>query len=282
MHAAATWHKDRHPVVSAHSDAAGPPQSDGQVERDKEVERLASWPPGRTRGAEGRDPCNGSIRREFVHSYSDRDAVELFYVTMAWGFGATNVRWPGQQAILNDPPRSKIEGIVKAVRTDGAEAGWRALYGHHRITGLGYAFGTKLLYFAGYTSGCAEPRPLILDANVLSALHDSGTGILASGGVWCADYVAYLQLASQWAADPAWPGRDVRTCRVHTLRAGQGVERRDSQSEEGQRLTMSAGMLCHRMTESSIFTATAYVNSIPAAVPNGSSVASQNLPGSQP
>lgn len=148
---------------------------------------------------------NGSIRREFVHSYSDRDAVELFYVTMAWGFGATNVRWPGQQAILNDPPRSKIEGIVKAVRTDGAEAGWRALYGHHRITGLGYAFGTKLLYFAGYTSGCAEPRPLILDANVLSALHDSGTGILASGGVWCADYVAYLQLASQWAADPAWP-----------------------------------------------------------------------------
>ena len=88
---------------------------------------------------------DGSIRREFVHSYSDRDAVEMFYVAMAGGFGATNVRWPAHQAILSDPPRSKIEGIVEAVRTNGAEAGWRALYGHHRIAALGYAFGTKPL-----------------------------------------------------------------------------------------------------------------------------------------
>lgn len=124
---------------------------------------------------------------------------------MAWGFGATNVRWPAHQAILSDPPRSEIEGIVEAVQTNGAEAGWRALYGHHRIAGLGYAFGTKLLYFAGYTSGCPGPRPLILDANVLSALHDAGTGILASGGVRRADYLAYLRLASQWAADSSWP-----------------------------------------------------------------------------
>jgi hypothetical protein len=147
----------------------------------------------------------GSISREFVHSYASGDAVELFLVTMAWGFGVTNVRWPGHQAILDAPPRSKLEGIVRAVRTGGAEAGWWALYGDHRIAGLGYAFGTKLLYFAGFTSGCPGPKPLILDANVLSALHDAGTGFLASGGVRRADYLGYLNLAGQWAADPSWP-----------------------------------------------------------------------------
>lgn len=80
----------------------------------------------------------------------------------------------------------------------------RPLFGNHRIFGLSYAFGTKLLYFAGYTSGCPGPRPLVLDANVLSALHDAGTGILALGGVQSADYLRYLELAESWAADPTW------------------------------------------------------------------------------
>jgi len=148
---------------------------------------------------------SGGIRRDFVHSYAGRDAVELFYVAMAWGFGITNVRWPGQQELLSDPPRGKIEGIVQAVRANGAEPGWRALFGDHRIPGLGCAFGTKLLYFAGYTSGCPGPLPLILDTNVLSALHDAGTGFLAAGGVRRADYLGYLMLAEKWAADPSWP-----------------------------------------------------------------------------
>lgn len=148
---------------------------------------------------------DGNIRRAFAHSYAERDPVELFYVAMAWGFGATNVRWPAQQAILEDPPRRQIAGIVEAVHTRGAMAGWQALFGDHRIVGLSYAFGTKLLYFAGYTSGCPGLRPLVLDANVLSALHDAGTGLLASGGVWSADYLAYLELAEHWAAEPAWP-----------------------------------------------------------------------------
>jgi hypothetical protein len=39
---------------------------------------------------------------------------------------------------------------------------------------------------------------------VLAALHDAGTGYLASGGVRCADYLGYLDLADRWALDPAW------------------------------------------------------------------------------
>jgi hypothetical protein len=147
----------------------------------------------------------GWIRREFVHSYASGDPVELFYVIMAWGFGITNVRWPGHQAMLSAPPRESIKGIVHEVQTAGAGAGWRALHGKHKINGLGYAFGTKILYFAGYYSGCPGLRPLILDANVLTALHDAGTGFLASGGVRRADYLGYLDLARAWADDPVWP-----------------------------------------------------------------------------
>jgi hypothetical protein len=154
--------------------------------------------------AEIRDQ-GGTIRRDFVHSYAGGDALDLFYVAMAWGFGTTEVRWPLQRELLRNPPRADVEAIVASVRTSGAEAGWRTLFVDHRITGLGYAFGTKLLYFAGYTSGCPGPRPLILDANVLSALHDAGTGILASTAVKMADYLCYLKLAESWAGEPSWP-----------------------------------------------------------------------------
>lgn len=147
----------------------------------------------------------GNIRREFVHSFSHRDPVELFLVAMAWGFGSTAVRWPAQRAILSDPPRPEIEGIVQAANSGGALAGWGALFGAHRISGFSYAFGTKLLYFAAYRTGCPGPRPLILDAFVLSALHDAGTGILVGRDVTAADYLHYLELAEDWAQDPAWP-----------------------------------------------------------------------------
>jgi hypothetical protein len=147
----------------------------------------------------------GNIRREFVHSFSQRDPVELFLVAMAWGFGSTAVRWPGQRAILSHVPRQEIEGIVRAVQSGGALAGWGALFGEHRIRGFSYAFGTKLLYFAGYRTGCPGPHPLILDAFVLSALHDAGTGILAGRDVMAADYLRYLELAEEWAQDPSWP-----------------------------------------------------------------------------
>ena len=147
----------------------------------------------------------GSIRREFVHSFSQRDPVELFLVVMAWGFGSTPVRWPGQRAILSHPPRREIEGIVHAVQNGGALAGWGTLFGAHRIGGFSYAFGTKLLYFAGYRTRCPGPRPLILDAFVLSALHDAGTGILAGRDVVTADYLRYLEVAEDWAQDPSWP-----------------------------------------------------------------------------
>jgi hypothetical protein len=182
---------------------------DEQSARWRATEKWKAWLAGSPRVLDALEEetstHDGNIRRSFVHSYADRDAVDLFYVSMAWGFGSTSVRWPGQQAILEAPPRRRIEAIVEAAKADGAMAGRQALFGDHQIAGLGYAFGTKLLYFAGYTSGCPGPRPLVLDANVLSALHDAGTGILATGDVRSTDYLAYIKLAQLWASDGAWP-----------------------------------------------------------------------------
>jgi hypothetical protein len=147
----------------------------------------------------------GGIRRSFVHAYAEGDPLDLFYASMAWGYATTNVRFPIQRAVLSDPPVEKVRRIVELTRTVGAEAGWHALHNGYKIDGLGYAFGTKLLYFAGYQQ-TSRPRPLILDMNVLLALHDAGTGILAAGGVYLADYVVYLDLAERWASDQSWGG----------------------------------------------------------------------------
>lgn len=159
----------------------------------------------------------GGIRREFVFKQSD--PVELFLAAMAWGFGPTNVRWPKQHAMLldADSQRDNLTEIIRAVREEGAIAGWRALWGEHHIDGLGPAFGTKLLYYAAYRHRqvarraqqeepqARRPRPLILDANVLRALNDVGTGLDAQFRYGREDdYRRYLCLAESWAADKSW------------------------------------------------------------------------------
>jgi hypothetical protein len=68
------------------------------------------------------------------------------------------------------------------------------------------SFGTKLLYFAVYTSD-HRPRPLVLDERVRKALNepDIAPGTVPSSGlVHRADYICYLALAEEWASDPMW------------------------------------------------------------------------------
>jgi hypothetical protein len=92
-----------------------------QVARWNATARWSSWLVGYPAVFQAlRDEAHdhgGCIRREFAHSYATRDPMELFYVVMAWGFGTTNVRWPGHQAILGTPPRESIKGIVDEVQT---------------------------------------------------------------------------------------------------------------------------------------------------------------------
>lgn len=149
--------------------------------------------------------AHGGIRRSFVHAYADQDPHDLFLAVMAWGFGR-NGRAPARLARMQQQVgfNKNVAEIVRHTQTGGAAVGWTALFGSNRVKGLAVSFGTKLLYFAGYTSDCPGPRPLILDRFVRAALVDLGLPIPATGTIWRNDYLTYLLAAQRWAQDVAW------------------------------------------------------------------------------
>ena len=147
----------------------------------------------------------GGITRSFIHGQAPGDPVDLFLMAMAWGYRPKDYGTTRTESILEqDGAARKIAAIVDATRHEGAAAGWSALLGTHRIKGLNMAFGTKLLYFAGYTTE-HRPRPLVLDQRVRKALQTFAPGTVpAKGTVWKPDYLRYLELAEEWAAEPTW------------------------------------------------------------------------------
>lgn len=68
------------------------------------------------------------------------------------------------------------------------------------------SFGTKLLYFAGYTTA-HRPRPLILDENVRWSLSlpQIAPGLVPQRAVVREPhYLNYLERAEIWSSDPSW------------------------------------------------------------------------------
>lgn len=145
--------------------------------------------------------AEGGITRAYLHDRVGIDPVELFLISMVWGYGKVGYGPRRITDILNQVSAAdKLRAIVETTRNDDAAAGWNALLNTHRIGGLDMSFGTKLLYFAGYTTS-HRPRPLILDNVVRIALQDAAP---ASGRVHRDDYLRYMQLAEDWAADHEW------------------------------------------------------------------------------
>jgi hypothetical protein len=149
----------------------------------------------------------GGIARGFIHEQTDADPVDLFLMAMAWGYKPKDYGPQRVQAVLGtDGAEEKIRSIVAITRAEGAGGGWHALLNTHKIDGLNMSFGTKLLYFAGYTTG-HRPRPLVLDERVRATLNkpDIARGTVPPTGlVRQTDYLRYLELAEQWAAEPMW------------------------------------------------------------------------------
>lgn len=151
--------------------------------------------------------AEGGIARKFIHDQADGDPIDLFLMAMAWGnkpkdYGPHRVR----EIIGVDGAADKIRSIVAITRAEGAGPGWHALLNTHKIDGLNMSFGTKLIYFAGYSTD-HRPRPLVVDERVRKALNepDIAPGVVPlTGLVRRTDYINYLELVEEWASDPTW------------------------------------------------------------------------------
>jgi hypothetical protein len=149
--------------------------------------------------------AQGGIARSFIHSHAECDPVDLFLMAMAWGYKPKDYGPHRVRTILDaQGVEADIRAIVDATRTQGAAAGWHELLNTHKIKGLDMSFGTKLLYFAGYTTD-HRPRPLVLDERVRASLNTvAPETVPAKGWVRQADYIRYLELAEKWASSPTW------------------------------------------------------------------------------
>jgi Putative 8-oxoguanine DNA glycosylase OGG-like protein len=106
--------------------------------------------------------AEGGIARKFIHDQADGDPIDLFLMAMAWGYKPKDYGPHRVQAMLGtDGAEEKIRSIVAITRTEGAGAGWHALLNTHKIHKLNMSFGTKLIYFAGYTT---DHRPTATSA----------------------------------------------------------------------------------------------------------------------
>jgi hypothetical protein len=117
--------------------------------------------------------AHGTIRRSFIlATYQDRPAIELFIGAMAWGSGTGGRNLARIRTILLQPGAAdKLQATADAVRRDGIRTGYQSYFSQHKLTQLGVAFTTKLLYFAGYQhQRPGKPRPLIYDSRVATAV----------------------------------------------------------------------------------------------------------------
>jgi len=151
---------------------------------------------------------SGGLSRSFVHNHASKggDPIEVFLLSMVWGFGKIGYG-PRKVAKMLEHPESdaNIRTIVEVTRQEGASAGWSALLVENKVPDLGVSFGTKVLYFAGY-SASHHLRPLVLDDNVRWSLYDLARGTVPPPGIRVVKqhYLDYLQLAKSWSVDPTW------------------------------------------------------------------------------
>lgn len=152
------------------------------------------------------------------HVATDQDALTFLVHVLAWGSGvSTRNNRRRLEAFSAGAARtsnlSLLRGAVEHAQSGSPDAAREAYAllirrGGGAIHGLGPAFFTKLLYFAGRGEG-AVPC-LILDARVASNLYKAGWESLPfsqrRGGKnfsfnWYADtYASYCELLAAWAA----------------------------------------------------------------------------------
>lgn len=149
------------------------------------------------------------LTREGVWSHAaraaedDEAALRLLWHTLAWGAGM-KLRLCNRRmdAIASHPHAAKLLREAAALsRQDPVEA-YRILHprGIGVLSGLGPAFGTKYLYFAG--GGDPAHPSLIFDSQVATTLAVVGWTSLTGRAAWApATYGRYVGLLARWARE---------------------------------------------------------------------------------
>lgn len=115
------------------------------------------------------------VFRLSAHVETPAQALRCYVAACVWGTGTGGLGVVRRVRPLqsHDDAGERLLKAVTTLREDGAVAAYRSLRrgGDTYLKGLGPAFFTKVLYFAGWDA-TVGPRPLILDRFVVSAFNE--------------------------------------------------------------------------------------------------------------
>lgn len=151
---------------------------------------------------------------------TEAEALTAFLVAMAWGYGNVGYGpWRVQRCLSTDRAAGRLLEAARTAVKKGPVAGYAALGGQDRLTGLGPAFGTKFLYFVSKAS--STPVALIFDRLVAGWLRDHAA-LRINPVTWhLPNYRHYLETVGVWADELKVAADDVELC-IFRDAAGSG------------------------------------------------------------
>jgi len=166
---------------------------------------------------------SGKVCRNEVFALAERwrtrdvSSVQLAAGVLAWGHG---IRGYGPfrtgRILLQEQAGERLEAALGGLRPDAVtpavlEDCYERFTTTAKLSGLGAAFFTKLLYFTGYRRGKEGIQPLILDRVVAGRLPTSaGPAGKYRTAWWTSTWLAYLRWATDQAARPEFGGEPDR------------------------------------------------------------------------
>jgi 8-oxoguanine DNA glycosylase-like protein len=150
------------------------------------------------------------------------DVVGGFVASQVWGYGEIGYGPYRVRGVLaQDGAAGGLATAYELLAGEGAEAGFGALAGEHRIAGLGPSFATKFLFLADPAG-----EALVLDDFVALWLREHAGLALAHRPPRAAAYRAYLDAMRAWAAELGLAPADLEQVVVEAA----GSERRRARS----------------------------------------------------
>lgn len=139
--------------------------------------------------------------RAAAESGDGGDALRALVTIFVWGCGTRAREVTRRLRVFADTPADQVaDRLLHALQVqdvDGPIEAYRALASGDRVRGLGPAYYTKWLYFAGYGRVVGPRQPLIFDSRVAASLTR------LTGDRWdptqTAHYERYLDVTHAWA-----------------------------------------------------------------------------------